>query len=241
MLCEKLWNVDGETKVMIPNISGLMRIAIVGLVVLGTCFAAGPTAAQDGGRPLLIVIDKDSIEFGVQQYQVPPDALNDLIASVGVRDPLPFFAVNVGSLFVLRSGMNGSDSWFAFQREPIRWESRAGENDALENFALAGPGLGSPDATGQRASLLSDVEDVIPVRVDRASLLVGRSICAVVYDQDLAMSADGSRIDLQGPNLGMVAFRVSAIMNVDSTWPGFLVETLDVRSTCFEGEGLEVL
>src|SRR5688572_20397541 len=198
---------------MTSNISRLMSIATVGLAVLVACFAADPAAAQDTERPLLIVIDKDSIEFGVQQYQVPRDALNDLIASVGVRDPLPFFAANVGQLFVLRSGLNGSDSWFAFQRAPIMWESGAGENDALENFVLAGPGLGSPDSMGQRASLLSDVEDVVPVRVDRASLLVGRSICAVVYDQDLVMSADGSRIDLQGPNLGMVAFRVSAIMN----------------------------
>ena len=220
---------------MIPNMSRWMQMATVGLVALSTCLSAGAAAAQDGERPLLIVIDKDSIEFGVQEYQVPPDALNDLIASVGVRDPLPFFAASVGHLFILRSGLNGSDSWFAFQRAPIMWESRAGENDALENFALAGPGLGSPDAMGQRASLLSSVEDVIPVRVDRASLLVGRSICAVVYDQDLAMSAEGSRIDLQGPNLGMVAFRVSAIMNADATWPGFLVEALDVRSTCSEG------
>ena len=220
---------------MTSNISRLMSIATVGLAVLATCFAAHPAAAQEAERPLLIVIDKDSIEFGVQQYQVPPDALNDLIASVGVRDPLPFFSANVGQSFVLRSGLNGSDSWFAFQRAPIMWESRAGENDALENFALAGPGLGSPDSMGQRASLLSDVEDVVPVRIDRASALVGKRICAVVYDQDLAMAADGSRIDLQGPNLGMVAFRVSAIMNADATWPGFLVETLDVRSTCSEG------
>lgn len=220
---------------MTSNISRLMSIATVGLAVLVAGFAADPAAAQDAERPLLIVIDKDSIEFGVQQYQVPPDALNDLIASVGVRDPLPFFSANVGQLFVLRSGVNGSDSWFAFQRAPIMWESHAGENDALENFALAGPGLGSPDSMGQRASLLSDIEDVVPVRIDRASLLVGKRICAVVYDQDLAMAADGSRIDLQGPNLGMVAFRVSAIMNGDATWPGFLVETLDVRSTCSEG------
>ena len=220
---------------MTSNISRLMSMATLGLAVLGACFAADPAAAQDTERPLLMVIDKDSIEFGVQQYQVPPDALNDLIASVGVRDPLPFFSANVGQLFVLRSGVNGSDSWFAFQRAPIMWESHAGENDALENFALAGPGLGSPDSMGQRASLLSDIEDVVPVRIDRASLLAGKRICAVVYDQDLAMAADGSRIDLQGPNLGMVAFRVSAIMNADATWPGFLVETLDVRSTCSEG------
>jgi len=193
---------------------------------------AGNAIAQETTNPVLVVIDKDSIDFGVQQYQVPPDALNDLIASVGVRDPLPFFAANVGQLFALRTGLNGSDSWFAFARAPYAWVSGPGEDDALENFALAGPGLGSPDAAGDRASLLVGVQDVVPIRADRATLLVGRNVCAIVYDENLTMPDGDLRVDLDGPNLGMVAFQIKSLVNAGSIWPGLVVETLDVRSTC---------
>ena len=224
-------------KEMITNMRALRSIGAAALLVAGIGFG-GHLEAQEAPSPILVVIDKDSIEFGVQQYQVPPDALNDLIASVGVRDPLPFFAANVGAQFLLRTGLNGSDSWFGFTRAPIQWESGAGADDALENFVLAGPGLGSPDSSGQRASLLSSVDDMVPVRSDRAALLVGRSVCAVVYDTDLAIAENDSRVNLDGPNLGMVAFRVSSIFTAGSAWPTLLVEALDVRSTC--GEKVDV-
>ena len=94
--------------------------------------------------------------------------------------------------------------------------------------------VGSPDSSGQRTSFLSSVEDMVPVRSDRAALLVGRSVCAVVYDEDLAISESDTRVDLDGPNLGMVAFRVSSIFTTGSAWPTLLVEALDVRSTCAE-------
>ena len=220
-------------KVMITNMTTLRSIGAAALLVSGLGLG-GHLKAQEAPAPVLLVIDKDSIEFGVQQYQVPPDALNDLIASVGVRDPLPFFAANVGAQFLLRTGLNGSDSWFAFTRAPIQWESAAGADDALENFVLAGPGLGSPDASGQRTSLLLSIQDLEPVRSDRAALLVGRSVCAVVYNEDLAISESDSRVNLNGANLGMVAFRVSNIFTAGSVWPTLLVETLDVRSTCSE-------
>ena len=223
---------------MIRNKTPFTRIAGVAIAAMSVCFGGGHVMAQEAPKPVLVVIDKDSIEFGVQPYQVPADALNDLIASVGVRDPLPFFAANVGQQFLLRTGLNDSDSWFVFNRAPIRWESGAGADDALENFVLAGPGLGSPDSSGERTSLLVGIEGLLAVRADRAALLVGRSVCAVVYDEDLAISESDSRLDLDGPNLGIVAFRVSSIFTSASVWPTLLVEALDVRSTC--GEKLDV-
>ena len=56
---------------------------------------------EEPGRPLLqslcahlapqrvlLVIDKASIDYGVEPYQVPPESLNDLIAgSPGLPDP----------------------------------------------------------------------------------------------------------------------------------------------------------
>ena len=207
-----------------PNISGLDENRHCGTrYLLQSVLLLVPQRRRMVSAPWLIVIDKDSIEFGgtaVSRFPRERTARPDRVGG-RARFLLPFFAVNVGSLFVLRSGMNGSDSWFAFQREPIMWETRAGQNDALENFALAG---------WSRITRCDGPARVIAVRCRRrhsrprgpriAPGGKGVQDAPVVYDQDSAMSADGLRIHLQGPNWGMVAFRVSAIMNVDSTWPG---------------------
>ena len=214
--------------------------AMAAVIAAGAvAISAAHLAAQSPENAVLLILDKHAIEYGVEPYQVPPDALNDLIAAVGVRDPLPFFAANVGRQFILRTGTEGNDSWFALQQSPGAWDSESGANDSLQNFVLAGPGLGSPDSNGERESLLGAVEGVMPVRAANAALLVGRAACAVIYDDDLSVPAASESMRLQGANLGVMGFRVASVVGTGTQWPGLMVELLDARATC--SEHLELL
>src|SRR6185436_10529378 len=106
-------------------------------------------------------------------------AINGLIAGVGVRDQLPYFRANVGLPLTLWGGQNGSNGWFALTAVPGAWPTETGANDGLQNFLLAGPGLGSPDAGGSRDSLLYSVPAVQPLGRAALQLLAGRQVCAV--------------------------------------------------------------
>ncbi|HUR35104.1 MAG TPA: hypothetical protein VM032_14975 [Vicinamibacterales bacterium] len=192
-----------------------------------------PLVAADEATPLLLILDRDALDHGPPPHPIPGEAVNDLIASVGVRDQLPFFANNVGAPLTLLGGQNGSDGWFGPRTTPQLWASDPSANDGLQNFVLAGPGLGSPDRNGDRESLLRSGLDVTSIRGDGLRTLVGRVACAVVYDNDLPLG-DGSAVtNLTGPNLGIIAFEVLAVDNIDgSEWPKVEVQILDARETC---------
>lgn len=217
------------------NMTVMRRVAAAVVAACALGAGASTLRADDATPPLLLVVHKGSIEYGVEPYQVPPDALNDTIAAVGVRDPLPFFSANPGAHFLFRTGHDGTDSWFALERAPQHWASGPGAGDGLENFLLAGPGLGSPDPTGYRESFLVAVPDVVAIRATRALQLAGRAVCAVVYDSDLRLEAGMTSMSLQGDNLGVVAFRVLNVMDANAQWPAVIVEILDFRETCSDG------
>ena len=133
----------------------------------------------------------------------------------------------------LPGGVDGNDGWFAITSAPPSWASDLASNDGLENFLLAGPGLGSPDEDGNRVSLLGNVPNVIPVRAAGLSQLVGRTVCAVVFDGDIVVSAaTPSAANLDGVNLGVVAFQVTSVDPAGGDWPGVTIQILDARATC---------
>ena len=80
-----------------------------------------------------------------------------------MRDELEYFQSHLHALMILTGGQNGSDGWFALKTVPDSWASEPGATDGVENFALAGPGLGSPDESGNRESLLETVSGVVPL------------------------------------------------------------------------------
>ena len=86
---------------------------------------------------------------------------------------------------------------------------RCGLERRVENFVLAGPGVGSPDENGDRESLLQAVPNVVPVRADGLALLVGRTVVRVIYANDVVTN-NGSA-NLSGPTLGRVAFKVVSV------------------------------
>lgn len=59
---------------------------------------AGPVAhlAAQEQTATLIVLDRDALDDGPPPHPIPAEAVNDLIATVGLRDQLPYFFNNVG-------------------------------------------------------------------------------------------------------------------------------------------------
>jgi hypothetical protein len=208
--------------------------ALAGAILLAGL--AGPVAhlAAQEQTATLIVLDRDALDPGPPPHAIPAEAVNDLIATVGLRDQLPYFRTNAGLPLTLRGGQNGNDGWFALTSVPATWASESGADDGLQNYALAGPGLGSPDANGSRDSQLTFVPDVQPLRKAGLKLLVGGAVCAVVYDEDVK-TIDGPApvANLSGANLGVIAFQVLSIDDSDgSEWPQVQVRILDAKQVC---------
>jgi molybdopterin-binding protein len=165
---------------------------------------------------------------------LPEGAVDPDLAGVGVREELPYFQGHVDAQVVLTGGQNGNDGWFALRTVPISWSTGDGLNDGIENFALAGPGLGSPDDEGDRESQLTSVPNVVPVRAEGLGLLVGRMVCAVVYADDVLVAAGNpSTASLKGRTLGRVAFKVvSVIPTDDPAHPNVQVQIAEGHEVC---------
>ena len=146
-------------------------------------------AAQEPSPAVLLVLDKDALDYGPAPHFLPADAVNPSIAGVGVRDELSYFQNHLDAQVILTAGQNGNDGWFAIRTRPASWSTGESATDGLENFALAGPGLGL--AGRQRRSGIAARQ-----RAERrrrctptdSPLLVGRTVCAVVYSDDVVVT-----------------------------------------------------
>ena len=183
-----------------------------------------------------LVIDEDSIDNGNSPNGFSATDINDHIAGIGVRDELPFFAANVGSIVTLNTGEVGDEGWFALKSIPGLWDAAGPTTDGLRNFLEAGPGLGTPDAAGDREALLDKIPDVIPLRAEALAQLVGRVVCAVVYDSDISINYNPIEGSLKGANLGIVAFKVLLVTQLtgasSSSLPQVLIEIVDAVEVC---------
>jgi hypothetical protein len=202
--------------------------------VLGMAGERASAQTADPPPPVLLVLDKDALDYGPPPHLLPDGAVDPTVAAVGVREELPYFQSHLGSQVVLTGGQNGSDGWFALRSVPASWSTGESPSDGLENFALAGPGLGSPDDNGDRESLLDSVPDVTPVRADGLALLVGQTVCAVVYGGDVVVTPGSpSTASLKGPALGRVAFSVISVLPTDdAAHPNVQVQIAEGHEVC---------
>jgi len=194
-----------------------------------------------------LVIDEDSISDDNAPNFFTKEDVNEEIADIGVRDTLPGFSgTNVGTTITLHTGEVGDEGWYAITTIPSSWDA-AGPiiGDGLRNFFLAGPGLGTEDAEGDREALLDKIPDVTPLRFSGLKLLEGERVCAVVYDGDVGMNygsdktATGLEASLKGSNIGIVAFIVNSMTPVaglpdfsDKSLPVAEIEILDAEEQC---------
>jgi hypothetical protein len=180
-----------------------------------------------------VILDQNSIDHGPPPHELPSDLVNDAIAGAGVREELPYFAAREGQRATLRGGDIVNSAWFALKAVPISWDSEPGTPDGLQNFILAGAGVGSPDATGDRESLLRQVPDVVPLQSTGLGMLIGRQVCAVIYDREI-LTIPGAPTDLSGSTLGILAFKVVGLIAPTSltALPNVDIEILEAHEVC---------
>ena len=190
---------------------------------------------------MLLVLDRDAIDNGTAPNSFSPADVNDDIAAVGQRQPLRFFAANVGRSLTLHSGTVGNEGWFALRSVPSTWGSAGPTADGLQNYVRSGPGLGAPDLTsGWKESLLDRVSDAVPLRASGLKLLVGQSVCAIVTDEDVwPRTFQPPVLNLKGSNLGIVAFQVTGVTRfiggTASSLPKIAITVLDASRVCGGG------
>jgi hypothetical protein len=132
--------------------------------------------------------------------------VNDQIAQIGQRQILEYFQNNVGKEITLYSGQVGDEGFFAPKTIPGSWISTGPTNSGIDNYLTPGPGLG---ASGDNPEILLDkTPDVEPLRATGLKMLQGKTVYAVVYDNDISINYSLKQGNLQGANLGVVAFDV---------------------------------
>ncbi|HSP11945.1 MAG TPA: hypothetical protein VLO29_05405 [Salegentibacter sp.] len=164
--------------------------------------------ADDGGNDddnvVFILIDEESIDNGNEPNDFSETDVNDDISEIGQREELQYFTDNLNDTITLYTGQVGDEGWFALSNIPESWAAVGPTENGLRNFLEAGPGLGG----GEDDDLLDEVHHVIPLRATSLAMLTGQSVIAVVYDSDISINYDPITGNLQGENLGIVAFEV---------------------------------
>ncbi|MDQ3949271.1 MAG: hypothetical protein M3282_02910, partial [Gemmatimonadota bacterium] len=208
------------------------------VVTVGSEAPPPPPPPPSGSPAVLIVLDRDAIDNGTAPNSFTAADVNDDIAAVGQRRQLRLFAANVGRALTLHSGTVGNEGFFALRSVPTSWASAGPTTDGLQNYVQSGPGLGAPDrTTGWKESLLDRVSDAVPLRATGLKLLVGRSVCAIVMDEDSwPRTFQPPVLNLKGPNLGIVAFQVTSVTRFTggtaSSLPNVAMTVLDATQVC---------
>ncbi|WP_373523775.1 hypothetical protein [Aquiflexum sp.] len=203
-------------------------------ILLGSCM----TSSENDNDPdsndfvVFLVIDENSIDNGNEPNDLTDMDVNDQIARIGQREQLKYFKENVGKTIELYSGEVGDEGWFALKTIPNRWVNAGPTENGLQNYLVPGPGLGSPNIDDDREVLLDEIPDVTPLRATGLKMLVGYKVLAVVYDSDISINYSPLEGNLQGANLGMVAFEVLSVRErtdgSDSSLPAVSIRILDV-------------
>lgn len=225
-----------------PNGTGVDQVVVT---FTNTAVAAGA---------LWLVIDEDGIDNGPRYWLNSATTftssniktwstkdVNDDRPGLAQRLPLRWFVdpLNVGQTFWFFTGQVGDEAWFAPKHIPSSW-STAQYPDGLRNFLgdptqpLANPkhlvrsGLGTGS---DPEKFLDKVPHVIPLRAEGLFGLIGKTVCALVWDSDINVNYDKPKPEgingvLKGEKLGVVAFEVPNNANSVVYLPGWSSSTL---------------
>ncbi len=156
---------------------------------------------------VFLLIDEESIDNGNQPNNFSDTAVNDQLATVGLRATLEYFKNNVGQTITLYTGQVGDEGWLAPKTIPDAWKTTGPTNNGTKNFFTPGPGLGASGSV-DKEQYLDNIPDVTPLRATALAMLTGKTVYAVVYDSDIAVNYSPLKASLKGDNLGVVAFDV---------------------------------
>ena len=207
---------------------------------------------------VLLIIDEDGLDNGLHHNGtgggITPSGpqffsvsdVNDDKPGKTQRSVLRYFLNNVGRTVTVRTGQTGDEGWFAPNCIPAKWiSSNSSTNDSCLTNATRNTVIdnyfGKNGATSIPAeSRLDKTPHVIPLRALGLNALIGKNVCAVVYDSDLSINYDvgkplGVNGNLMGETLGIVAFTVNAVRTLNnfssSTLPEVQLTILDT-ATC---------
>jgi hypothetical protein len=251
-------------------IQGTTTVSVAGVGITRTTGTAANTAAGGSGNAqktwvtgaVLLIIDEDSIDNGIRFNaaggQITPSGpnfftdlnVNDDKPSHTQRDALRYFAANPGRTITVMTGQTGDEGWFAPNCIPQKWFDGGSSDtcltpstDPLSPFQRAIDnyfGLNGSSAIPAQ-SRLDKIPAVMPLRAGGLVSLVGKDVCAVVYDSDISINYNSTTFpftdgNLQGETLGIVAFRVDQVRTLNgfssSTLPQVTLTILDSASTC---------
>lgn len=172
----------------------------------------GVVESFDNGEVVFLLLDEDAIDNGNEPNNFSDTEVNDHLADIGQRRILEYFKDNVGEVITLYSGQVGDEGWFALKTIPNSWMETGPTDNGLRNYLTPGPGLG---ASGDDPEvLLDEIPDVTPLRATGIKMLQGQTIYAVVYDSDISINYNPIEGNLQGANLGIVAFDVLDVTEI---------------------------
>jgi hypothetical protein len=186
----------------------MRRLLGAAVLAAGVGFFGSVTDAQSGG-PVVLLLDRNAIAPNQAPNAFSEPDVNFGIAQLGLRDVLPAFLRNLGRQIALPVGVSGHEGWFTLAAVPSAWASASTSGNPTADFVVAGAGLGSPDETGNRGSLLDSVPGVKPLSGSDLQGLVGRVVCAVVYQDEIPRTEGGT--SLRGKNLGLVSFSIASV------------------------------
>ena len=187
---------------------------------------------------VFLLIDEESIDNGNEPNDFSETDVNDQLADIGLRLPLRYFQDNVGKTIELYAGQVGDEGFFALKTIPATWKSTGPTSIGLDNYLIPGPKLGAAVPDDDREVLLDEIPNVTPLRATALTMLVGQTVMAVVYDSDISINYSPLEGNLQGANLGRVAFDVLSVRKrMDGSTSSLPIVTIRIRSVS-EVEGL---
>lgn len=187
---------------------------------------------SNNSEAIFLVIDEESIDNGNEPNNFSATDVNDQLADIGLRVPLKYFNDNIGKTIDLYTGEVGDEGWFALKAIPSSWGNAGPSNDGLRNYLAPGPGLGAPVPDDDREVLLDKIPNATPLRATGLKMLIGKTIFAVVYDSDISINYSPLNGNLQGSNLGVVAFDVLGVNERKDGSSGSLPRvTIRIRDT----------
>jgi hypothetical protein len=250
-----------EPAINSPNASGTIRNDV------GVVFTFNNDRLFAGAT--LLIIDEDGIDNGLRLNRtgggITPSGpsfwtdreVNDDIAAYGLRSILRYFAdpINNGRTITVVTGQTGDEGWFAPACIPRKWlGSWVSDQDdtclsgtdratATNNFVFSGkkPFGSAPNSWNLPQSRLDKIPHVLPLRARGLVSLIGKDVCAVVYDSDIGINYDhdkslGVNGNLQGSTLGIAAFHVNTVRTLNrfssSTLPEVQITVLSAADAC---------
>lgn len=182
-----------------------------------------------GNSAVFLFIDEESIDNGNEPNNFSETDVNDQLADIGLRSQLRYFRENPGEVIELYTGQVGDEGWHAPGTIPGSWLSTGPTDNGLLNYLVPGPGLGGGE--DDREVLLDEIPDVIPLRATGLAMLSGKTVFAVVYDSDISTNYSPIKANLQGANLGIVAFEILEVRarsnGSDADLPEVTIRILD--------------